>query len=270
MRFHYLSDLHLEAQDLPLPFDRGDALIIAGDLCHARIFDAAADDGYAKAQREPVLRFADKARASFAHIVLIPGNHDHYDGVFDDTAAIFRRHLPGFLVLDGESAEIGGVPIFGATLWSDFEGRNPDAMKRAGNGCGEFFFVKRRAIDEAGAPILARFRPPDALPAFDRDTAALRAFCANASRKRPIIVTHHAPSRAGLNPAFAGNGLDGAYASDLDELVASSGAAVWVHGHTHIRRRYRIGGVEIRANCRGFVEKDPGARNFNAKQFFDL
>jgi hypothetical protein len=44
----------------------------------------------------------------------------------------------------------------------------------------------------------------------------------------------------------------GAYASNLDDLVASSGAATWIHGHTHIRRKYRVGGVDIRANCRGF------------------
>jgi Icc-related predicted phosphoesterase len=245
-------------------------LIIAGDLCHARIFEAAPDDGYARIQRERVLRFADKARASFARVVLVLGNHDHYDGVFDDTAAIFRRCLPGFTVLDGESVDLGGVSIFGATLWADFEGRNPDAMKRAGKGCGEFFFVKRRATDETGAPALARFRPPDALAAFDRDKAALQTFCANAAGKPSIIVTHHAPTRAGLNPAFVDNGLDGAYASALDDLVAASGAAVWVHGHTHIRRKYRVGGVEVRANCRGFEGKDETARNFNARAFFDL
>ena len=59
--------------------------------------------------------------------------------MIDDTAAIFRRHLPGFLILNGESANLGGVLIFGATLWFDFDGRNPNAMKRAGKGCGEFF-----------------------------------------------------------------------------------------------------------------------------------
>lgn len=249
---------------------RGDVLIIAGDLCHARVFEADAADGYASQQRDRVMRFADLARANFGAVVLVPGNHDHYDGVIDDTAAIFRRHLPGFLVLDGEAADLGGIPIFGATLWADFEGRDPDAMKRAGKGCGEFFFVKRRATDSAGQGVLARFRPPDALAAFDRETAALRAFCDGAAGKRPIIVTHHAPSRAGLNPAFVGNGLDGAYASALDDLVAATGAAVWVHGHTHIRRKYRVGGVEVRTNSRGFVGKDPAARNFSAGDFFDL
>jgi Icc-related predicted phosphoesterase len=180
---HYLSDLHLEAQDFPLPLERGDVLIIAGDLCHARIFEAAPDDGYARVQRERVLRFADRARATYARIILVPGNHDHYEGVIDDTAAIFRRHLPGFLVLDGESADLGGVLIFGATLWSDFEGRSPDAMKRAGKGCGEFFFVKRRVTDDTGVSILARFRPPAA--GLLRERCRKAAYHRDASRAEP-------------------------------------------------------------------------------------
>lgn len=269
VRFHYLSDLHLESQDFGLPLPHGDVLIIAGDLCHARVFEAEAGDRYAAAQRDRVLRFAELALSHFGAVVLVPGNHDHYDGVIDDTAAILRRHLPGFAVLDGKGVELGGVPIFGATLWADFDGRDPEAMRRAGKGCGEFFFVRRRTTDETGRNVLVRFRPADALAAFDRETTALRSFCETAAGKRPVIVTHHAPSRAGLNPASIGNGLDGAYATALDDLVAASGAAVWVHGHTHIRRRYRIGGVEVRTNCRGFVGKDPSALRFSAADFFE-
>jgi Icc-related predicted phosphoesterase len=261
-----MSDLHLEAQGFPLPLASGDVLVIAGDLCHARVFEAPAEDGYARQQRERVLRFADKARAHFARIVLIPGNHDHYDGVFEDTAAILRRHLPDFLVLDGQGADLGGVALFGATLWSDFEGRDPEAMKRAQKGCGEFFFVKRRAA-EGG---LVRFRPADALAAFDRELAALKAFCAAAAGKRPIVVTHHAPSRLGLNPFVGENGLNGAYASDLDEIVASCGASHWIHGHTHIQRKYRLGDVEVRVNCRGLPEREPRARGFDSKAVLEV
>jgi Icc-related predicted phosphoesterase len=261
-----MSDLHLEAQGFPLPLASGDALVIAGDLCHARVFEAPADDGYARQQRERVLRFVDKARAHFARIVLVPGNHDHYDGVFEDTAAIFRRHFPDFVVLDGQGADVGGVPVFGATLWSDFEGRDPEAMKRAQKGCGEFFFVKRRTAEGD----LARFRPADALAVFDRDLTALKAFCAQAVGKRPVIVTHHAPSRLGLNPFVGEKGLNGAYASDLDEIVAACGASHWIHGHTHIQRKYRLGDVEVRVNCRGFAERETRARGFNSKAVFEV
>lgn len=266
LRFHYLSDLHLESQDFPFSLPQGDVLIVAGDLCHARVFEADAGDGYAGAQRDRVLRFADQARARFARILLVPGNHEHWDGIFDDTSAILRHHLPGFTVLDDEAVELGGVPVFGTTLWSDFDGRDPEAMRRAGKGCGEFFFVKKREADRG----VSRFRPADALAAFDRAVVALSTFLSGNAGRRPVIVTHHAPARAGLNPAFAEGSLAGAYASALDDLIAESGPAIWVHGHTHIRRKYRIGDAELRTNCRGFDGKDLCARSFQPQDHFEL
>jgi hypothetical protein len=43
-----------------------------------------------------------------------------------------------------------------------------------------------------------------------------------------------------------------------------------VHGHTHIRRTYRIGETVLRANCRGFEGKDTSARGFSAEPHFDV
>jgi len=89
MRCHYLSDLHLEAQAFDIALPKGDMLIIAGDLCHACCFDPIRTDKYSVAQRQRVQRFIDMALANFAHVLLIAGNHDHYDGVFEDTAGLF-------------------------------------------------------------------------------------------------------------------------------------------------------------------------------------
>jgi hypothetical protein len=86
-----------------------------------------------------------------------------------------------------------------------------------------------------------------------------------------VVVTHHAPSRKGINPAFAGNGLDGAYASDLDDAIAAlTGVPFWVHGHTHIRRRYPIGATTVVINSRGFEGKDVSARAFSTAAHFDV
>jgi Icc-related predicted phosphoesterase len=270
LRFHYLSDLHLESQDAPDALPEGEVLIVAGDLCHARCLAAAADDGYAQVQRDRVLRFFERANRNFGKIIMVMGNHDHYDGVFEDSAAQFRRHLDGITVLDNEAITIGDVRLFGTTLWSDFEGGNADAMKRASKGCGEFFFVKKRVLDEAGAETLARFRPADALIAHQHALDALEIFIAEPAPGRKVVVSHHAPSRKGLNPLHQGNGLDGAYASTLDGLIERSGVSEWVHGHTHIRRIYRIGDTQMRVNCRGFADRDPGARQFRADTHFDI
>jgi hypothetical protein len=70
----------------------------------------------------------NEATAKFPLVLLIVGNHDHYDGVFEDTVPLLRRHLPGVTVLENETVEIDGGRFFGSTLWSEFEGRNEAAM----------------------------------------------------------------------------------------------------------------------------------------------
>lgn len=269
MRCHYLSDLHLESQVFDAPLPRGDLLIIAGDLCHACCLDPARTDKYSLDQRSKVRRFIDRARASFPHILLVAGNHEHYDGIFEDTVTLLRDNLPGVTVLDDETVEIGGVRFFGGTLWTDFEGRSGIALQGMRRRMGEYFFVKTRAGGNGGP--LAKFRPEDALAAHDRAWSKLKTQLEAAGGKPTVVITHHAPSLQGLNPNFAGNGLDGAYASDLDRAVAAlDGIAVWVHGHTHIAREYAIGNIAVRTNARGFASKGQMARGFNPAARFDI
>ncbi len=269
MRCHYISDLHLESQAFETPLPGGDVLIIAGDLCHARCLDPARTDKYSVDQRDRVTRFIDRAGAKFLHVLLIAGNHEHYDGVFEDTIALMRCHLPGVTVLDNEAVELGGVRFFGSTLWSDFEGRSEAAMNAVRRRMGEFFFVKIRAGSIDGPP--AKFRPEDALRAHDKAWAALREAVTASDGKTTVVVTHHAPSRLGLNPAFCGNGLDGAYASNLDaEIAALKTVPVWVHGHTHIARTYKIGQTVVRSNALGFAAKGQGEPGFSVKAHFDI
>jgi Icc-related predicted phosphoesterase len=266
-----MSDLHLESEDFRWPMPKGDVLILAGDLCHACCLDPARTDPYAVRQRDRVMRFLDGARAAFAHVLLIAGNHDHYDGVFETTTATLREHLAGVTVLDNGHVEIGGIGFFGTTLWSDFQGRSEACMNGVRRGVGEFFFVKKRTLGSDGSERLARFRPEDALAEFDRSLEALGRHVAAAGNRKTVVVTHHAPSRQGLNPLHVGNRLDGAYASDLDGMIASlANVPVWVHGHTHIRHTYRIGDTTVRANCRGFDKRDASARNFSPGQYFEL
>lgn len=267
MRCHYLSDLHLECQDFPWRLPKGDVLIIAGDLCHARCLDPARADKYSVDQRSRVHRFVEAALASFTEVLLVPGNHDHYDGVFDDTAGTLARYLPGVTVLDNRHIEIGGIRFFGTTLWSDFEGRSAACMNAVRRGIGDFFFVRKRELAE-GKEILRKFEPRDALAAFDASVAALGA-CA-AEGRQTIVISHHPPTLKGLNPCHTGNGLDGVYASDLDDALAGwECVSHWVHGHTHIRRNYRVGKTVLLANCRGFDGKDPCAATFSGAAHFE-
>jgi Icc-related predicted phosphoesterase len=271
MRCYYLSDLHLESQEYAAGLPKGDVLIMAGDLCNARCLDPTRTDKYSVDQRARVLRLVDQARANFAHVIAIAGNHDHYDGVFEDTIPMLRTQLPGVTVLDNEAVEIGGVRFFGSTLWSDYEGRNAEKMDAVRRRIGEYFFVKTRRQDVAGQEVLAKFRPEDAVEAFDKSVNAMQACIAADPAKTTIVVTHHAPSWLGLNEKFTGGPLDGAYASRLDSLIERlESVPVWVHGHTHVRRSYTIGKTRVVTNARGLEAKDAGARDFRPTAYFEI
>jgi murein L,D-transpeptidase YafK len=70
------------------------------------------------------------------------------------------------------------------------------------------------------------------------------------------VVTHYLPSRRSIDPAFAGSPFNPAFASRLDELVAQSGATLWVHGHTHRSADYFLGTTRVVCNPRGYHGRD--------------
>lgn len=270
MRCHYLSDLHLESQDFRWPMPRGDVLIVAGDLCHASALDPARTDLYRTKQRDRVLRFVDAATKSFAQVLMIAGNHEHYDGVFEDTVPLLQQHLAGVTVLDDEAVDLDGVRFFGMTLWTDIAGGDEIAAEAIRRGMGEYFFAKKRGLDDAGGHILSKLRPPDTLAAHQRALDALKRHAIDDPTPM-VVISHHAPSLLGLNPEHKGNGLDGAFASDLDGLVTTlPNLPFWIHGHTHIRKRYRIGNTTLLANCRGFDGKDLSSRKFSPDCWFEI
>lgn len=270
MRCTYLSDLHFESEEFLPRFRGGDVVIVAGDLCHARCLDPERTDKYSVAQRTRVLRFVEAARGKFTRVLLIAGNHEHYDGVFQDTHGFLRQHLPGVTVLENECVEIDGRRFFGSTLWSDFAGRSAAVLATIRRRMGEYFFVKMRAAG-SGIAGASKFRPEDALAAHDIALAALRASLAVGASKKTIVITHHAPSRLGANPVALGNGLDGAYFSELDrEIGLFDRVPVWVHGHTHVARSYRIGATVVRSNARGFASKVGASPGFTELACFDV
>lgn len=269
MRFHYLSDLHLERQAFDERLPSADVLLIAGDLCHARCLEPNSADKYASDQRGRVMRFIDQALKQFRHVVLVPGNHEHYDGVFEETVSKLQRNLPGVTVLQDNAVDIGGISVFGSTLWTDFDGRSAAAMNGVRRRVGEFFFVKTANSGSDGRPV--KFQPEHALAAHDCAIAALHAELAKARDRPVVVVTHHAPSALGCNPRFRGNGLDAAYASDLDALIARlENVPFWIHGHTHYCTNYRIGRTMVSANALGFRSNGRGAAGFSVGAHFDL
>lgn len=226
MRLGIVSDLHLEFSDCAVPCDGIDVLILAGDTHTHPAAIGAFVDGLLG--RYPEL-----------HVVLVPGNHEYYSKTVMETEdQLEALGKPRFHVLLNSSATVNGVQFVGGTLWAMI----PHGMRH-------HYITDYGRIPGLGAALMER-ECGDCIDAIMECTWKIEGAC----HDKLVVVTHFAPSRRSIhskygNPAVGNNCY---YASDLDGTVAASGAALWVHGHTHSSMDYTIGDTRVLCNPRGY------------------
>jgi predicted phosphodiesterase len=244
MKLHVLSDLHLGFAPFERPRTDADVVVLAGDIARPREAVAWA------------LEFAQP-------VVYVPGNHEFYGSSIEAARAELRRLCAGTHVhlLDDDEVVLEGVRFLGTTLWTDFGlfgagAPKAAAMAEAARLLRDF---SRIAIDEAGG---ARFTPEHAEALFERHAGWLQAKLAEPHDGATVVITHHSPSRQSIHPRFAGSLLNACFVSDLERLVGSGGARLWIHGHTHDSFDYALNGTRVVCNPRGYAK---GGVNENAR-----
>ena len=245
LRVQIVSDLHFDVAPAELRLAPDvDVLVVAGDTCEG------VERGFAW------LRAAVPAPTP---IITVAGNHEHYRHVLPDQLARGRTIAAdrSITFLENDEAVIGGVRFLGCTLWTDFALRGktwqlPD-MAAARDGMNDY-----RCIIMSKKP-WRRFLPRDALAMHVRSRAWLEQALATPFDGPTVVVTHHAPSPCSLSRVHQPSSLDACYASDLEALVASSGAALWIHGHTHHCCDYRLGDTRVVNNGHGYGGENRGS-----------
>jgi predicted phosphodiesterase len=244
MKLHVLSDLHLGFDPFERPATDADVVVLAGDIARPR--QAVA---WALGFAQPVL--------------YVPGNHEFYGGSIEGTLAELKRLCEGTHVhlLDDGELVLDGVRFLGTTLWTDFGlfgsgGRKAEAIAEAGRLLRDF---SRITVDDLAG---AQFTPAAAAALFERHADWLKTRLAEPHAGATVVITHHAPSPRSVHPRFAGSLLNACFVSDLERLVGSGGAQLWIHGHTHDSFDYRLNGTRVLCNPRGYAN---GGVNENAR-----
>jgi len=249
MRIQLASDLHLELLARTWPQERlvaaasdADILVLAGDI----------DRGLRAIQR-------------FARwpvpVLYVAGNHEFYDSDWELLRADMRRAAEGTAVrfLDNEAVTIGGVRFLGCTLWTDYLSAGiprPDAMAAA-----ERFLSDHRRMQTRAGP----FSAAQALEDHERSRAWLGQALSLDRGMPTVVITHHGPHPASIHARFAGSPINGAFVSDLAELVAQ--ADLWLHGHVHDSFDYRVGRCRVVANPRGYAQNRKEVDTIDALRF---
>lgn len=240
-KIRIMSDLHLEFGPLTLDPAGEDVLALAGDV---GIFI----DG---------IEWADtQAKELGVPVVMIAGNHEFYQNdrqhghTIESTIVALReasaRTNGRVTFLERDVAVVAGVRFIGATLWTDFAlfGDQKKAKLAAWGRMNDYRCIEIRR-GKTFNPMLAA-EEHAASRIFIEDTLA-QPFAGPT-----VVMTHHAPSRKSVAGRYAHDELSPAYASNLEDLVENSGAALWQHGHVHHSFDYMIGSTRVRTNPRGY------------------
>lgn len=238
MKLHILSDLHMDADHWLPPSTASDVLIVAGDL-------------YDDAGRS-IDWCAEARRRSGRPVVFVAGNHEFYGRCLQEGIEQMRSHAreSGVHFLHNESVVIDGVRFVGAILWTDFCADGPGFRTIATHAAREFFadYKHIRYRDQSGERPLT---PEDTILEHEAALVAIQEGLADAYTEKVVVITHHAPLKQSLDPAYRGSALNPAMASGLDNLVGYSLAKLWVHGHVHGSHDYNLGGTRVVCNARG-------------------
>jgi Icc-related predicted phosphoesterase len=246
MKIGVISDLHLSRGPQLAPVNDCDVYALAGDI--GKPAEAIA---WARELGKPVL--------------YVPGNHEFYGRTMTSTMDELRRLAQGTAVhvLDNEELCIGGVRFLGSTLWTDFlldgAGQSRDvAMREAVEKVHDF---RRIFIDDEQREV---FTPYHSEMLFGKNAAWLEQRLKRSWPGPTVVITHHAPSAASIDPRFAGSPLNACFASNLDRLLGE-GANMWIHGHMHHSVNRTIRGTHVLCNPRGYVRD-----GVNENRYFDV
>jgi Icc-related predicted phosphoesterase len=225
----------------PLPTDRETVALIAGDLGLAHRQDT---------WLKPLKVLAEQ----FLAVVYVEGNHFYYHNDFFGRIHELKSEvsLPNNVhFLENESVEINGVVFIGATLWTDFQGKDFFKMQYARKNMSDYEVIKK--------PTGQRLLPEDTVELFYESKKYIFEAIRSAGGRKTVVVTHHGISTLSIHERFRGDSLNCAYMTDLSNEIIDHGPDLWVHGHTHNSFDYMLGKTRVVVNPYGYkdVEVNP-------------
>jgi Icc-related predicted phosphoesterase len=225
----------------PLPTDKETIALIAGDLGLAH-------------RQETWLKALSVFAKQFLAVIYVEGNHFFYHNDYFGRIHELKNKLSlpkNVHFLENESVEINGVVFIGATLWTDFQGKDFFKMQYARKNMNDFVVIKK--------PTGLRLLPEDTVELFHESREYIFDSIMKSVGRKTVVVTHHGISPLSINERFRGDSLNCAFMTDLSNEIIDHGPDLWVHGHTHNSFDYMLGKTRVVVNPFGYkdVEVNP-------------
>lgn len=233
MNIQLASDLHCEVhRDGGRSFvDSMDAsgvdvLVLAGDICKARI-------------RDPLLDLFGRWSSKYPCILYVPGNHELWDSRASEAMNLIKTTLVPYKnvhVMDNSILELGGRRFLGGPMW----------------------FGQWGDIDVADYPDFERIKGLS--PWVIVENLKFKTFIRENLQKDDIVLTHYLPSMQSVPLKYRRSTSNAFFVCDMEELIKQRKPKLWLHGHTHGSCDYVLGNTRVVANPLG-LPKEPSTYN---------
>ena len=238
MKLQYCSDLHLEISENETYIKRrplepvGEVLILAGDILPFNLH---------KTQPE----FIDYIADHYEMVYWVPGNHEYY-GMDAATVAnpLLEQLRSNVWMVNNQVVEYKGVHFICTTMWSKIDVLHALDIQRS--------VTDFRNIDWKGERFTTR--------QFNQLHNQSMSFLEKAIREKVagtnIVVTHHVPTLMNYPQKYKGSPVNGAFVTELHDLIYDSGVNYWIYGHHHTNTpEFTIGSTTMLTNQLGYVRR---------------
>jgi predicted phosphodiesterase len=270
MKVALCSDLHLEFADLEIKnTDNAQVLVLAGDILLAQelhdFAEGEVNPGWgdfvpARAEKAQMFRnFLRRCSEEFPHVLYVAGNHEFYNGKWEQTLTTLRSEcgkFPNVHFMENDTFVLDDVTFVGGTLWTDMNRGDPLTKQIVRESMNDYRIIRVESRD------YGRLRPDDTINRHIKTLEHIRSTVDSDVTKKYFVIGHMAPSKLSTKPRYEKDvHLNGGYSSDLSEFMLDRPQiAVWVHGHTHHDFDYEIGSTRIVAHPRGYVGYERGSQ----------
>lgn len=250
MKIQYASDLHLEFEENrdflasnPIKV-AGDILVLAGDICPLILQECA---GY----------FWDWCEKHYERVLITPGNHEFYGTDVSDLEELEINVRPNVAYYYNKTVTINETDFFLTPLWTHVPLMAQAVVKT--------HMVDFRKIFQGEKKISVE----DYNALHAKALSYLQNALSNSQAKKKVVVTHHLPSSAVVQPCYRTSLSTYGFAVELGDWIAQSDIDVWVYGHSHFNMDAQLGRTKLLSNQLGYCMRyDEG--NLVADSVFEL
>ena len=252
MKIRLYSDLHREFDGWEVPVIENEqdyVVVLAGDIGCGR-------------KAGTLFPFLTDLAARHKAVVYTPGNHEYYGDSFDRAWKKITGELQGadnpdnLHFLNYGTVDIDGVRFIGCTLWTDMDDQSPKTLLYAGMYMNDYRAINRLAeVDtDDGYAYRGKLTPAHTVAEHYamREWIDNELYQANRDGITTFVVTHHGPTLQSVGVDYVGDTLNGAYVTNLSELIRERAPQVWVHGHIHEHKNYTEGKTLVMTNPKGY------------------